>query len=212
MKKDFTQKKQDGYTIIETMIAVSLFVTIVTLGMGALLNANLIHNKGQNTRSIMDSLSFAMEDLSRNLKTGSTYHCLLTGQTTIPIPATAKSCAGGGYGIAFEHELGSPATNDDQWVYAVSNTVNSDGTTTAKLFKSTTGLEVGKATWVQLTPDEVILDPLSSLITVVGAEPPSTGDAREPFVIIRLKGTINYKGVVTPFSLETAASQRAIDI
>ena len=35
-------KRESGYTIIETMIAVSLFIIIVVIGMGALLNANLL--------------------------------------------------------------------------------------------------------------------------------------------------------------------------
>ncbi|KKP85724.1 hypothetical protein A3B84_00390 [Candidatus Nomurabacteria bacterium RIFCSPHIGHO2_02_FULL_35_13] len=62
-----------GYTIIETMIAISIFLVVVMIGMGALLNANLIQQKSQNMRSIMDNLSFIMEDMSRNLRTGSAY-------------------------------------------------------------------------------------------------------------------------------------------
>src|SRR3989339_2244393 len=64
-----------GYTIIETMIAISLFLVIIMAGMGALLNANLLHQKSQNMRSIIDNLSFIMEDMSRNLRTGYDYHC-----------------------------------------------------------------------------------------------------------------------------------------
>ena len=65
--------KQTGYTIIETMISVSLFLIIITIGMGALLNANLLHQKSRDMRSIMDNLSFIMEDMSRNLRTGYDY-------------------------------------------------------------------------------------------------------------------------------------------
>jgi Tfp pilus assembly protein PilV len=64
MLKKYT-KKESGYTIIETMIAVSLFLIVVTTGIGALLNANLLHQKSASMRSIMDNLSFAMEDMNR---------------------------------------------------------------------------------------------------------------------------------------------------
>ena len=36
------------------------------VGMDSLLNANLVHRKSEDMRSIMDSLSFIMEDMSRN--------------------------------------------------------------------------------------------------------------------------------------------------
>ena len=65
-----------GFTLIETMIAVSIFTIIVTIGMSSVLNASLIHNKSQDMRSIIDSLSFTMEDMSRNLRTGYNYHCI----------------------------------------------------------------------------------------------------------------------------------------
>jgi len=85
-----------GFTIIETMIAISLFLIIVTIGMGSLLNANLLHQKSQDMRSIMDSLSFIMEDMSRNLRTGSDY---------VPI--------NNGGGISFESASG------DEWKYTL---------------------------------------------------------------------------------------------
>src|SRR3989344_3777788 len=94
-----------GYTIIETMISVSLFLVIIMAGMGALLNANLLHQKSQSMRSIMDNLSFVMEDMSKNLRTGYKYHCFTSGDTipstTSPIVSTPKSCASG-WGLAFE--------------------------------------------------------------------------------------------------------------
>jgi len=85
-----------GFTIIETMIAISLFLIIVTIGMGSLLNANLLHQKSQDMRSIMDSLSFIMEDISRNLRTGSDYESI-----------------NGGKGITFISQDGS------SWKYAI---------------------------------------------------------------------------------------------
>ena len=51
-------EKEAGYTIIETMVAVSIFLIVIMYGMGALLNANLLHQKSQDLRSILDILSF----------------------------------------------------------------------------------------------------------------------------------------------------------
>src|SRR3989344_5317882 len=120
-----------GYTIIETMIAVSLFMIIVTMGMGALLNANLLHQKSRDMRSIMDSLSFMMEDMSRNLRTGYKYRCYdgsLTWNQSFAQTSglnTPRSCASGGV-IVFEEAGGhTPLTTPsdpnatDQWAYKI---------------------------------------------------------------------------------------------
>src|SRR4051812_9896759 len=105
---------QSGYTIIEMMIAISLFLVVVMTGMTALLNANLVQQKSQNMRSILDNLSFVVEDMSRNIRTGSAYHCAYgnddveaTGE--FPLNAeTGQVC----WGIAFESALGDPGTID----------------------------------------------------------------------------------------------------
>ena len=207
MKKIYI-KKESGYTIIETMIAVSLFIIIVMAGTGALLNANLLHQKSQSMRSIIDNLSFMMEDMSRNLRTGTSYHCITGGDSlpTASVSAT-KSCASG-WGIAFEASGGDPANNNDQWVYYIgTNGVDSN----IRIFKSVLGPS-SLSNFVQLTPDEVTIDSISSGFSVLGAEPPSAGDQQQPFVTIHLVGTITFKNVVTPFSLQTSVSERLIDI
>ena len=194
--------KAKGYTIIETMIAVSLFITIIMAGMGTLLNANLVHKKSQNMRSIMDNLSFVLEDMSRNIRTGYNYHCFISTDTipsgTDPVVSTPNSCPSG-WALAFESATGSTGDHNDQWLYYISN---------GKIFKSTVG-PYAASSFVQLTPDEVVINPISGF-SVLGAEPISTNN-QQPFVGIKLVGTVTLKNVVTPFSLQTSASQRLID-
>ncbi|OGI57149.1 hypothetical protein A3B85_03400 [Candidatus Nomurabacteria bacterium RIFCSPHIGHO2_02_FULL_37_13] len=203
---------KNGYTIIETMIAVSLFLVIAITGMGTLLNANVLHNKSQNMRSIMDDLNFIMEDMSRNIRTGYSYRCFASGQSiptgsNDPTMDDPRSCANG-WAIAFEYASGNsdPTVTNDQWVYYIDNT--------GKIFKSTQGPYIA-SNFVQLTPDEVVINTTASGFSVLGAGP--SPDQQQSFVSIRLVGTITYKpgtssSVVTPFSLQTSVSQRLIDI
>ena len=137
---------KNGYTIIETMIAISLFLVVIMIGMGALLNANLVHRKSQDMRSIMDNLSFIMEDMSKNLRTGYNYHC----SDNLSNFSTPLSCTSGGTVIAFEPTDGNPANDIDQWIYYFGG----DG----KIYKSTDGLTSSP---IQLTPDEVVIDSVS---------------------------------------------------
>lgn len=197
MKEYFLQSKNGGYTIIETMIAVSLFLVVVMSGMGALLNANLLHNKAKDMRSIMDNLNFAMEDMSRNLRTGYNYHCITSNR--VVDYTTPLSCEeGNGRGIAFISAL-----DQQQWVYYIDDGV---------LKKSKAGGADGSFVPISI-PNEVVIDQGS--FVVLGAEPPvdsSSPAERQPLVTIRLAGHIDYKGVITPFSLQTSVSQRNIDI
>ena len=199
-------KTKFGFTIIETMIAISLFLVVVMIGINSLLNASVIHQKSQDLRSIVDNLNFIMEDMSKNIRTGYNYHCFVSGDTipstTSPIMSTPKSCASG-WAISFESSTGLTGNDDDQWVYYISG---------GKIFKSTQGPYVASA-FVQLTPDEVVLEssPTIAGFSVLGAEPPPA-NSQQPFVIIRLVGKITYKNIVSPFSIQTSASQRLVDI
>ena len=194
----FQQKTQSGYTIIETMISVSVFLTVVMSGMGALLNANALHQKSQDIRSIMDNLSFITEDMSRSLRTGRNYHC----GDSVGIE-TPKSCSAGGI-LYFEEAITGVSGNAvDQWGYKIEST---DGGTTFNISKTVDG----GSNWVQLNPPEVVLKSFSGF-GVLGAEAYSA-NSQQPFVIMRLIGTITTKTIVTPFSIQTSVSQRVLDI
>ena len=185
-----------GFTIIETMISISLFLVVVVFGMNALLNANVVHQKSQDMRSILDNLSFILEDMGRNIRTGYNYRCLISGDAFPFIVSPQRSCANG-LGIALESAVGLTADNADQWVYYIS---------AGKIYKSTSG----GASYFQLNPDEVVLDSTSGF-SVLGAESPA-GNSQQPLVTIRLSGKITYKNLQTPFIMQTSASQRLIDV
>jgi hypothetical protein len=108
-----------------------------------------------------------------------------------------RSCALG-WAIAFEISEGDTSTYDDQWAYYISN----DG----KIFKSTDGAN----NFIQLTPNEVTIDTISSFSVLGAKSPPS--DTQQPLVLIKLIGSITTKNITTPFSLQTSISQRMLDI
>ncbi|MCX6755363.1 MAG: prepilin-type N-terminal cleavage/methylation domain-containing protein [Candidatus Nomurabacteria bacterium] len=194
-------KKESGFTIIEVMISVALFTTIIIVGIGALINAGNLHNKSSKVRSILDNLSFVMEDMSRNLRTGDTYLC------TSDVEA-GPDCSDGKQ-IIFNNNTAGVA--GEKWLYAFTD--SSMYTGSVNIIKATsTDLQtfpvMSVDNIIQLNPDEIRLDS-SSGFTVVGA---NTDDTFQPYVIIRLSGKIIYKNNEIPFKLETSVSQRFNDI
>lgn len=196
----FLPKGTGGYTIIELMISIGVFLVVIIYGMTSLLSANVAHRKSQDMRSIMDNMSFIMEDISKSLRVGSRIQCFRKGidnTISLALMGSPRSCADG-WAVAFEYAEGDSGTYNDQWAYYIDSS--------GKLWRSTNGT----ADSVQLTPDEVVIDQISGF-SVLGAEPLSAANSQQPFVIIRLSGKITYKGVETPFSLQTSVSQRLID-
>ena len=68
-------KLNKGFTLIEVLIAVGLFVIVMTMGVASVLQVNTAYKKSQQQRAIMDTLSFVMEDMVRNIALGSEIHC-----------------------------------------------------------------------------------------------------------------------------------------
>jgi len=194
MDTKYSTKKSEqkgGYTIMETMIAVSLFTVIMTVGMGALLNTNALQRKSQDLRSGLDNLSFILEDMSRNIRTGYNYRCSAT------VSETPLSCASGTTMFFEEAIAGAAGITSDQWGYRI-NSSNIEKTVD------------GGTNWIALNPSEMVIS-AASAISILGSETLASGNRQQPLVTIRLMGTITYKNVITPFSVQTAISQRVID-
>ncbi|MES2416462.1 MAG: prepilin-type N-terminal cleavage/methylation domain-containing protein [Patescibacteria group bacterium] len=191
MKNFFAKnKKNSGFTIIELMVAISLFTILIIIGIGALLNANSVHKKNQKIRSLMDSLSFIMEDMSTNIRTGTEYNGNISDTDL--------------YTLTFKNhnDVSNPT-----WLYAFVE--ESDPDHHVNLYKSTTGT-ITDATL--LNSSEIVFD-YGSGFDVIGSEEESVAkDGQQPYVIIRLSGFIKYKEDVIPFSLESSVSQRLVDV
>lgn len=64
-----------GYTLIELIIAVGLFAVVMTLASGAYMVMIDLTRQAQNKATGIDNLSFALETMTRNIRTGTNYSC-----------------------------------------------------------------------------------------------------------------------------------------
>ncbi len=194
-------KTTRAFTLIELMVAVSIFSIVMLVGVGALLTMVEVNKRAQGINSVMNNLNAAMEQMSRSIRVGSTYYC---GETSIaPSPsilAETNDCPlTGGLLLAFEPTGGDPDDIDDQTVYRLNG---------AQLERS---LESGtNGSWVSLTAPEVIISSFRFYVT--GAETLSAGDTVQPRVLMIVKGTAQVQGGPTQFTVQSSVTQRLLDI
>lgn len=81
MKKTLLQLK--GFTLIEVMVAVSIFTVVVTIGIGALMSVISTNKKIQAQREIVNGLSFALETMGRRLRLADVTQPINTGSNFI---------------------------------------------------------------------------------------------------------------------------------
>ena len=67
MNKNLPQK---GFTLIEMMVSVSIFAIVVMISMGAIFTVVDSNKKAQSLKSVMNNLNFALETMTRTIKTG----------------------------------------------------------------------------------------------------------------------------------------------
>ena len=172
------------------MVSVSIFTMVVIIAVGALVSINDANRKIQSMRALMDNLNFVLENISRTLRTGSSYHCGSSVNITSP-----QDCpiVGSDY-IAFEGASGSGGNAQDQIIFRLAN---------GQIQKSTDS----GASFLGMTAPEVTLT--NFLFYVSGAP---AADAKQPKILLLVGGTAKAsKGLVSEFNLQTTISQRLID-
>jgi prepilin-type N-terminal cleavage/methylation domain-containing protein len=70
-----------GFTLMEVMVAVSIFAIVVTVGIGALLTINDTYRKSQTERQAIDSLTYVLESMSRSIRTAQEWYPTSTVDT-----------------------------------------------------------------------------------------------------------------------------------
>lgn len=97
--QDALRKSGKGYTLVELMVAVGLFALIMLLASGAYLMMIGLNRHAQSIATGIDNLSFAIEDMTRNIRTGTAYNCGGLGD-----------CAAGANTFSFKNSSGVTVT------------------------------------------------------------------------------------------------------
>lgn len=192
-----------GFTLIELMVATSIFVMVVLAAIGALMITSNAAKESRSLRYAMDNVNYAMDTMTRNLRLGTEFSC------------TSAASGAGGYkpsvgftgdcnlesGIVFT-KTQSPLGSHYNIAYQLAPTA------TGNIIEKCEGTDP----CVALTSPNVNITDLK--FTVRGSYSPGPGptnDFLQPSVEILLKGTVTISNKVTEFELQSLASQRTFE-
>ncbi|MBI2109179.1 MAG: prepilin-type N-terminal cleavage/methylation domain-containing protein [Parcubacteria group bacterium] len=184
LSRNFIHVRRRGFTLIEMIVAVSVFVVVMVSGIGALVSMIDANRKAQSLRIVMDNLNFALENITRNMRVGVDYHCGAVGDLNVP-----RDCpVDGDSFIAFTNSSG------DRIIFRLNS---------GRIEKSE---DLG-ASFLGITAPEITVEELRFFVQ--GSE---AGDGLQPEVLVIVRGVAGATPETsTTFSLQTIASQRLRD-
>ncbi|TAK58179.1 prepilin-type N-terminal cleavage/methylation domain-containing protein [Patescibacteria group bacterium] len=68
-----TPMKKQGFSLIEIMVSLAIFAIVVVVATGALLTTIDATKKAQATQTVLTNLNLALEGMTREIRTGSSY-------------------------------------------------------------------------------------------------------------------------------------------
>lgn len=72
-----------GFTLIELMTAISIFIIVMTISMGSILSVFDANRKSRSLKTVLSNLNLAVESMSKEMRFGKNYHC---GSGTVTTP------------------------------------------------------------------------------------------------------------------------------
>lgn len=185
-----TKNMRRGFTLVELMVSVGLFSVVMTVSIGTLLVMVDVNAKAQALYSSTSNLSFALDTISRELRTGYDYYCYEGEGEELPtfVPESTQDCAEGGVFVAFTRER-----DDERIAYRKNGTVLEQ-------------YEDGK--WIAITSNrDVVVETLDFVVRDTGTS------GVQATIDISIQGRVNNGlDLDTEFAVQTHVVGRQLDI
>lgn len=197
-------QKNRAFTLIELMVATTIFTIVMLMGVGSLVSSSNYAKRAQKLQIAVDNVNFAMESITREIRMGTHYYCG-NSYTMSKNDVATHDCGNGGI-IAFTPQQVDANSPSRVGYYKADRIVNGvvNGSTLNRCEYTTSN------NCIPIVSIDVNVEGMG--FYVVGSDlPTNTTDKRQPSVRILMKGTISINGVDVPFALQSMASQRSAE-
>ena len=187
-----------GFTLVEIVVAFGMFSVIMVIAVGSLLSLIEANHKAQAQKTVVNNLHFALENMSRNIRTGSNYHCGDESVTSVTIPQDCQTTPA--TQLVFKERDGGYV------LYTLENE-------TIKRSKNQSAIDLLLQEKIPITAPEIQVEHLNFYVDGADNTLDSGSNKKQPRVLIVLKGSMQGKSkVISRFDIQTLVSQRGLDI
>ncbi|MFA6608428.1 MAG: prepilin-type N-terminal cleavage/methylation domain-containing protein [Candidatus Paceibacterota bacterium] len=200
-----------GFTLVELLVSLALFTTVITIATGSLFSAQAINVRLEQSQVILDGVNLAVEVMARDMWYGSSFYCdvSIPGSLLISRKSCPYSTSSGGSVLIFKPVVGFPSTTNaslDRTAYYLSNGI---------IYKDeyVEGNVNNKKTY-QITSSDVLIKALTFFVIGAESSQASTPDLNQPIITMIVSGTtLSYNAEINsvPFSVQTSVSARGLD-
>jgi prepilin-type N-terminal cleavage/methylation domain-containing protein len=178
-------KKQRGFTLVEMLVSVAIFTFVMLIATASIFTIVAANKKAESLKSVMDNLDFALESMTRNIRTGSSYNCgsqaggdCTSGASSFYFTSSqSPNCPGSCPIVGYSLSGGQIIQSESDW--------------TAPL---------------PITAAEIHISTLNFILVGSAAR-----DGLQPRVIMTVIGSAGTSSTATQFKIQTTLSQRQID-
>ncbi len=172
-----------GYTLVEMIVAVGIFSLVMLTATAAYLTLIDLDRKSRAVTQVVTNLSFAVDSMSRSIRTGTAYSC--NGGT---------NCTTGGTTLSFVDEFGRTIT------YAVASGV---------VTRQCSGSSCGGTSAVQLTDPGIVVNTLRFYVRGVGT---GDGLQPQVTFTVQGTVSGGARNTPTTFTIQGGATERKIEL
>lgn len=185
-----------GFSLIELLVSMAIFIMVITMAVGALMVLVDSNAKAQNMESAMTNLSFAIDSISREVRTGRGFYCDTSSISASLATDQTRDCSGGTNLSLVEGGISLTGGGNPRITYRFNSSAGS------------IDRRVGNGAWLPLTSDDVTITSLSFLVINT-----DVADNIQPTVTIFIEGNAGelYE-VDTGFSMQASVSKHVIDL
>ncbi len=203
-----TNNQNSGFTLIEMLVSLALFTTVITIAIGSLLVLISTSTQVQGQQNVMTTLTFVMDSMTREIRTGKQYLCgdySFINQDSA-LDDAFEDCPDGAqgvtpFGISFIEGGDSISKGNKRIAYFFNN---------GKIWRR---VGSGNDNLAAITSDGITITRADFFVT--GADSLShSGNVNvvQPTVTIVIEATETGAPTDKPFVLETTITQRELDL
>lgn len=183
-----------GFTLIEIIVSVGIFAIVMLVATSAYYSLINLDRRARATNETVNNLSFAVDAMTRGIRTGTNYQCL-NGSPDAYGNSTTGTCT------SFTYQDTSLSTSGS---VAVKYILKTNGT----IGRCEGGGACNDSTASSITDPSITITNLSFYVRGAG----NTDDIQGQ-VLFTIRGTMPAEpGKVSTFVIEEAATQRQIDL